>query len=106
MRGVTILKAEDDKTKLLNPHTLMAYSGEAGDTGMPHDGLIDEKENMDLTTRGVQFSSRNIYKPTSDSTACVITPVGNYRLLPWHRSFGRSSRSLSEAGQAGPMQIF
>ncbi|KAI5795678.1 nucleophile aminohydrolase [Geopyxis carbonaria] len=32
MRGVTILKAEDDKTKLLNPHTLMAYAGEAGDT--------------------------------------------------------------------------
>ncbi|KAL7273925.1 Proteasome subunit beta type-4 [Rhizina undulata] len=32
MRGVTILKAEDDKTRILNPHTLMAYSGEAGDT--------------------------------------------------------------------------
>ena len=34
MRGVTILKAEDDKTRTLNPHTLMAFSGEAGDTGM------------------------------------------------------------------------
>jgi len=32
MRGVTILKAEDDKTRTLNPHTLMAFSGEAGDT--------------------------------------------------------------------------
>ncbi|KAF8545197.1 nucleophile aminohydrolase [Trichophaea hybrida] len=32
MRGVTILKAEDDKTKTLNSHTLMAYTGEAGDT--------------------------------------------------------------------------
>ena len=33
MRGVTILKAADDKTRQLNKHTLMAYSGEAGDTG-------------------------------------------------------------------------
>ncbi|KAA8895641.1 nucleophile aminohydrolase [Sphaerosporella brunnea] len=32
MRGVTILKAEDDKTRTLNAHTMMAYSGEAGDT--------------------------------------------------------------------------
>jgi hypothetical protein len=33
MRGVTILKATDDKTKILNSHTMMAYSGESGDTG-------------------------------------------------------------------------
>ena len=33
MRGPTIIKAEDDKTRALNNHTLMAYSGEAGDTG-------------------------------------------------------------------------
>ena len=33
MRGATILKASDDKTRELNKHTLMAYSGEAGDTG-------------------------------------------------------------------------
>ncbi|MCJ1426125.1 Proteasome subunit beta type-4 [Sticta canariensis] len=32
MRGATILKASDDKTKELNKHTLMAFSGEAGDT--------------------------------------------------------------------------
>jgi 20S proteasome subunit beta 4 len=34
MRGATILKASDDKTRTLNDHTLMAFSGEAGDTGM------------------------------------------------------------------------
>ncbi len=33
MRGATILKATDDKTKQLNKHTLVAFSGEAGDTG-------------------------------------------------------------------------
>jgi 20S proteasome subunit beta 4 len=33
MRGATVLKAADDKTRSLNKHTLMAYSGEAGDTG-------------------------------------------------------------------------
>lgn len=32
MRGATILKASDDKTAILNQHTLMAFSGEAGDT--------------------------------------------------------------------------
>lgn len=34
MRGATILKASDDKTKQLNEHSLMAFSGEAGDTGI------------------------------------------------------------------------
>jgi 20S proteasome subunit beta 4 len=33
MRGPTILKATDDKTRALNNHNLMAYSGAAGDTG-------------------------------------------------------------------------
>ncbi|EON65057.1 proteasome subunit beta type-2 [Coniosporium apollinis CBS 100218] len=32
MRGATILKATDDKTRELNQHNLMAFSGEAGDT--------------------------------------------------------------------------
>lgn len=34
MRGATVLKAADDKTRALNDHTLMAFSGEAGDTSM------------------------------------------------------------------------
>lgn len=33
MRGPTIIKAEDDKTRELSNHTLMAFTGEAGDTG-------------------------------------------------------------------------
>jgi hypothetical protein len=36
MRGATILKATDDKTRALNSHTLMAFSGEAGDTSRFH----------------------------------------------------------------------
>jgi len=31
-RGATVLKATDDKTRALNTHSLMLYSGEAGDT--------------------------------------------------------------------------
>ncbi|GMM28532.1 proteasome core particle subunit beta 4 [Martiniozyma asiatica (nom. inval.)] len=31
-RGISILKATDDKTKQLNPTTLMAFTGESGDT--------------------------------------------------------------------------
>lgn len=33
MRGATVLKATDDKTRKLSEHCIMAYSGEAGDTG-------------------------------------------------------------------------
>ncbi|KAJ4563401.1 Proteasome subunit beta type-4 [Exophiala dermatitidis] len=32
MRGATILKSSDDKTRQLNKNTLLAFSGEAGDT--------------------------------------------------------------------------
>ncbi len=32
MRGATILKSSDDKTRPLNKHNLIAFSGEAGDT--------------------------------------------------------------------------
>jgi 20S proteasome subunit beta 4 len=32
MRGASILKSNDDKTRVLNPHTLLAFSGEPGDT--------------------------------------------------------------------------
>lgn len=39
MRGATILKASDDKTRVLNQHTLMTFSGEAGDTGMRAHGF-------------------------------------------------------------------
>lgn len=31
-RGISILKDTDDKTRQLSPHTLMSYTGEAGDT--------------------------------------------------------------------------
>ncbi|OJJ44681.1 hypothetical protein ASPZODRAFT_134769 [Penicilliopsis zonata CBS 506.65] len=32
MRGPTVLKADDDKTRQLNKSTIMAFTGEAGDT--------------------------------------------------------------------------
>jgi 20S proteasome subunit beta 4 len=32
MRGATILKASDDKTRVLNDQCILAFSGEAGDT--------------------------------------------------------------------------
>lgn len=32
MRGASILKSNDDKTRPLNKHNLLAFSGEAGDT--------------------------------------------------------------------------
>ncbi|KAK6344006.1 Proteasome subunit beta type-4 [Orbilia brochopaga] len=32
LHGITVMKATDDKTRALNDHTLLAFSGEAGDT--------------------------------------------------------------------------
>jgi len=34
MRGATVLKASDDKTRPLSKHILMGLTGEAGDTSM------------------------------------------------------------------------
>ncbi|KAK6456004.1 nucleophile aminohydrolase [Scheffersomyces xylosifermentans] len=31
-RGISVLKDSDDKTRVLNPHNLVAYTGESGDT--------------------------------------------------------------------------
>lgn len=33
MRGISVLKNDDDKTRNLNKHSLIAFSGESGDTG-------------------------------------------------------------------------
>ncbi|MCJ1350441.1 MAG: Proteasome subunit beta type-4 [Icmadophila ericetorum] len=46
MRGATILKATDDKTKELNQYSLMAIVGEAGDTS----------RKLDLVFRAVHFA--------------------------------------------------
>lgn len=54
MRGPTVLKATDDKTRPLNKHTLMAYSGEAGDTGTPRNALYSLLKS--LTSPAVQFA--------------------------------------------------
>ena len=59
MRGPTVLKATDDKTRPLNKHTLMAYSGEAGDTGTLRTASIVLTQNTDITRspiRGIRPS--------------------------------------------------
>lgn len=38
MRGISVLKTDDDKTRKLNDHSLIAFSGEAGDTGRLSNG--------------------------------------------------------------------
>ncbi|TEY71287.1 hypothetical protein BOTCAL_0096g00040 [Botryotinia calthae] len=61
MRGATILKASDDKTRALNQHTLMAFSGEAGDTSnfqfaeyiQANAQLYSMRNNIDLSPSAV-----------------------------------------------------
>jgi 20S proteasome subunit beta 4 len=60
MRGATILKASDDKTRSLNKHTLMAFSGEAGDTSTspspPNKMLAD---NLPLSVQFAEYIQAN-----------------------------------------------
>ncbi|GKT84689.1 proteasome subunit beta type-2 [Colletotrichum tofieldiae] len=64
MRGATILKAADDKTRALNKQTLIAYSGESGDTA-----LLDAQRDGPLPSglanfiRGELASSLRSRKP-------------------------------------------
>ncbi|RQM05477.1 hypothetical protein DH86_00002010 [Scytalidium sp. 3C] len=55
MRGATILKASDDKTRELNKHTLMAFSGEAGDTKyiQANAQLYSMRNNVELSPSAV-----------------------------------------------------
>ncbi|KAJ6783793.1 hypothetical protein PWT90_04396 [Aphanocladium album] len=54
MRGATILKASDDKTRELNKNTLLAFSGEAGDTAQ---ALGETGDNADFHVLfAVQFA--------------------------------------------------
>lgn len=61
MRGPTILKATDDKTRQLNKHTILAFSGEAGDTG--------EHRRRDGVGRATFGPSADTYKSNSPSTS-------------------------------------
>lgn len=65
MRGPTIIKAEDDKTRQLNKNTLMAYTGEAGDTGA-----------WNLSGRAAIFDMAisRLTQVISDSAICRIHP--------------------------------
>ena len=72
MRGATILKASDDKTKELNRHTLMAFSGEAGDTGILRTRLSDGQ--TPLTYRR-QSSLQSISKRMYSYTRCAMRQI-------------------------------
>jgi len=61
MRGASILKANDDKTRALNDHCILAFSGEAGDTStflvlFPRDTSIISFTTPYLTLPSVQFA--------------------------------------------------
>lgn len=108
MRGVTILKAEDDKTKTLNSHTLIAYAGESGDTGMvSFDGnLMGGRRDSGpgayptICPSCAQFSLPSTSRPTSSSTACAITLAGNFPPLQLHRSSVGSLQERFDQGSA------
>lgn len=61
MRGVTILKATDDKTRNLNQHNLMAYSGEAGDTGMHSFNIRLSPSAITIATSDLEVKCKHIF---------------------------------------------
>lgn len=60
VRGVTVLKAEDDKTRVLNPHTLLAYAGEAGDTGTCSQFITDHNSDSRLLVQFAEYIQANV----------------------------------------------
>ncbi|KAK4956177.1 Proteasome subunit beta type-4 [Elasticomyces elasticus] len=63
MRGASILKINDDKTRSLNRHTVMAFSGEAGDT-------VQFAEYIQANTQ--LYSMRNGIDLTPAATASFV----------------------------------
>lgn len=64
-RGISVLKDTDDKTRQLSPHSLMSYSGEAGDTVQfaeyiqANIQLYKIRENYELSPQAVSSFVRN-----------------------------------------------
>ncbi|KAH3663315.1 hypothetical protein OGAPHI_005305 [Ogataea philodendri] len=58
-RGISILKDKDDKTRVLTPHNLIAFTGEAGDTTQFADyiqaniQLFSMRENTELNSKSI-----------------------------------------------------
>lgn len=65
VRGVSVLNATDDKTVQLNPHSLMAFTGEAGDTVnfaqhiQANVKLYGMRYGVDLSGKAVASFTRN-----------------------------------------------
>jgi 20S proteasome subunit beta 4 len=82
MRGATILKASDDKTRKLNKQVLMAFVGEAGDTSMglvsclyvcPHVLTFDSVQFAEYIQANIQlYSMRNSIDLTPSETASFV----------------------------------
>lgn len=64
-RGISVLKKDDDKTRQLSDHELMAFTGEAGDTVQfaeyiqANIQLYGIRENYELSPKGVASYTRN-----------------------------------------------
>lgn len=97
MRGATILKAADDKTRPLTKHTLLAFSGEAGDTGMGINvvGVVGQE----LTP--LQSNSPSTSKEMPSSTRCATRPICRPLASPtlsaasWPRACAPDTRTTS-----------
>lgn len=94
MRGATVLKASDDKTRPLSKHILMALTGEAGDTSMLPPKLCPPP-HLSLLTHRLQSNSPNTSKQTSSCTACATTSSSTHQ-PPLHSSVQSSQRPLDQ----------
>ncbi|KAH3687755.1 hypothetical protein WICPIJ_001262 [Wickerhamomyces pijperi] len=64
-RGISVLRADDDKTRQLSEHSLMAFTGESGDTVQfaeyiqANIQLYDIRENYELSPSAIASFTRN-----------------------------------------------
>jgi 20S proteasome subunit beta 4 len=59
VRGVTVLKATDDKTRELTEHSLIAFTGEAGDT-VQYAEYLQANIRLYGTRHGFEMSSKAV----------------------------------------------
>lgn len=86
MRGATILKASDDKTRQLNKTTLMAFTGEAGDTSMilcslsPSLSLSLSTPYLDMACSTIRRIHPSQHPALLYAKRCRACPIGSLEL--------------------------
>jgi 20S proteasome subunit beta 4 len=83
VRGITVLKATDDKTRDLTEHSLLAFTGEAGDTVQfaeylqANIQLYGIRNGFEMSSNAVASFARNTLAESLRSRVCFPIEILN-----------------------------